>query len=163
MDSVKWLRRIVVLGPDDRPDAVYASGMNTFYGRVIDEGGKRRIGSPVSEILVRSNVAFPLPGSNLATGEYTVWGFAWGGKQTIARVEVSFDAGESWSPTKLETIPKAFAWTKWSFRWKALPGNHVLLSRATDSEGSVQPLTRDPHRLDGYELNWCRPVSCSVR
>jgi hypothetical protein len=36
------------------------------------------------------------------------------------------------------------------------------MSRAIDDAGRAQPLKRDPSRKDGYELNFCTPVRCSV-
>jgi DMSO/TMAO reductase YedYZ molybdopterin-dependent catalytic subunit len=163
MDSVKWLRRIVVLGPEDRPEGFYASGMNSLYSRVTAEAGERRISSRVSEILVRSNIAFPSPEANLAAGTYTVWGFAWTGTDRVADVTVSSDSGKMWNTATLEGGSKPFTWVKWTYKWTASPGEHKLMSRARDTGGNTQPLTRDPLRLDGYEANWCRPVNCSVR
>jgi hypothetical protein len=37
------------------------------------------------------------------------------------------------------------AWTFWSADWKgAQPGEHTLVSRATDARGAVQPTAEDP-------------------
>ena len=163
MDSVKWLRRMVVLGPEDRPEGFYASGMNSLYSRVTAEAGGRRISSRVSEMLVRSNMAFPLPGANLAAGTYTVWGFAWAGTNRVEGVSVSSDSGKIWNAATLESVSKPLTWVKWNYKWNASPGEYKLMSRAHDSVGNTQPLARDPLRLDGYEANWCRPVNCSVR
>ena len=81
----------------------------------------------------------------------------------IRGVEFSSDGGNSWIPAKLESRPKTFSWVQWSYAWPAASGDYVLMSRATDAEGRRQPLTRDPARQDGYELNYCAPVRCSVR
>ena len=35
MDSVKWLRRIVVFGANDRPISFHRSGMDRLYNRVV--------------------------------------------------------------------------------------------------------------------------------
>ena len=34
MDSVKWLQRIIVLGPEDEPRGFQSSGMNKVYNRI---------------------------------------------------------------------------------------------------------------------------------
>jgi len=162
VDSVKWLRRIVVLGHQEQPESFYSSGMHLLYSRWVRDGGQERITSRVSDILVRSVIAFPANRTNLAAGAYAVWGFAWTGKGLIQAVEISTDAGTSWKPAKLESKPAPFAWVRWSFDWVAAPGAHVLLSRARDDTGTLQPMVRDPSRLDGYECNWCEPVQCSV-
>ena len=36
MDSVKWLQRIVVLGPEDQADDFQSSGMNKVYNRIVE-------------------------------------------------------------------------------------------------------------------------------
>jgi len=38
-----------------------------------------------------------------------------------------------------------YCWTFWAFDWKnASPGEHTLVSRATDVEGRSQPTADDP-------------------
>ena len=114
-------------------------------------------------MLVRSNIAFPSAGANLASGTYTVWGFAWAGASRVVNVAVSSDSGETWNNATLEGESKALTWVKWNYKWTASPGEQSLMSRARDAAGNTQPLIRDPLRLDGYEANWCRPVKWSVR
>ena len=60
------------------------------------------------------------------------------------------------------TAPKPFSWVRWNYLARC-PGDHVLMSRATDDAGRSQPLQRQAGRKDGYELNFCAPVRCSVR
>jgi DMSO/TMAO reductase YedYZ molybdopterin-dependent catalytic subunit len=163
MDSVKWLRRIVVLGPGERPDAYYKSGRYMFYARLLNDGGHQRLADPVTDLLVRSNIVYPMPGANLAAGKYTIWGFAWAGQSTIDRVDVSVDTGKSWARAEMEAVPRPLTWVKWKYDWEAARGNGAIMSRATDSAGNTQPLVRDPRRLDSWETNWCRPVLCSVK
>ncbi|HYM10000.1 MAG TPA: molybdopterin-dependent oxidoreductase [Bryobacterales bacterium] len=163
MDSVKWLRRIVVLRPGDKPGSFHESGLDELYNRLMKTPGGRRGAARVSQILVKSSIAYPLDGARLPAATHMVWGFAWTGGGTIRSVEFSADGGSSWSPAKLESAPKPLAWVRWSCRWAATPGEHALLSRATDQAGHQQPLVRDPSREDGYELNWCAPLRCSVK
>ncbi len=162
MDSVKWLRRIVLLDADAKP-AGYEGGMDRLYTRLVREAGGTRAADRVTEILVKSAIAYPADGAKLWAGEYRVWGFAWAGSAAIRKVEVRLDGGAKWTPAKLESRPERFTWVRWSFRWKAAPGEYALLSRATDDRGREQPLARDPSRVDGYELNWCAPVRCVVK
>jgi DMSO/TMAO reductase YedYZ molybdopterin-dependent catalytic subunit len=162
MDSVKWLQRIVLLGPDDRPGSFYRSGRDKVYTRLINQAGGEQITAPVTDVQVRSNIAYPLPNAKLAAGHYTVWGFAWAGANTISKVEVSLDSGHTWRPAMLDGVSKALTWVKWKYRWEATPGNASIMSRATDSRGNAQPLVRDRHRLDSWEANWCKPVDCSI-
>jgi DMSO/TMAO reductase YedYZ molybdopterin-dependent catalytic subunit len=163
MDSVKWLRRIVLLESEAEATQFYASGMDQYYVRLLQAAGGLRREGRVSKILVKSVLAYPKDGAKLPAAEHSVWGFAWTGSGAIYSVEISVDGGLSWGQATLESEPKPLTWTRWSYRWKAAPGEHKLVSRARDRAGREQPLQRDPARGDGYELNWCAPVNCAVR
>jgi len=53
-------------------------------------------------------------------------------------VEVSIDGG-AWQPATLDKGNSEYSWKLFSFDWKdAKPGDHTLVSRATDREGRVQ-------------------------
>ena len=159
MDSVKWLRRIVVLGPDEAPPSYAESGMQQLYSRLRKGTSPHRI----TVIQVKSMIAYPRNEAKLPAATYEIAGYAWTGAGRIQQVEVSTDGGKQWSPAKLESTPNQFTWLKWTYPWHAGPGEHVLMSRAGDSAGNIQPLTRDPGRLDSYELNSCASVRCVVR
>ncbi len=161
-DSVKWLSRIVILKEEDRPDAFYSSGMDRLYLREVGTAEGGVITSRVSSLLIKSRIAVPVHESRWPPGRHTVWGFAWSGASEVEGVEVSFDGGRTWNPTELESKPLPFTWVRWRCAWEAGSGQHVLLSRAWDRAGNHQPLTRDPNRRDGYELNSCFPVKCTV-
>jgi DMSO/TMAO reductase YedYZ molybdopterin-dependent catalytic subunit len=159
MDSVKWLRRIVVLGRDETPPSYTESGMQQLYSRLRHGASPHRI----SAVQVKSMIAYPRNEAKLAAAAYQVTGYAWTGIGLIKQVDVSMDGGKVWSPAKLESASNQFAFFKWTYPWNADPGEHVLLSRAQDSAGNIQPLARDPGRLDRYELNSCASVRCMVK
>jgi DMSO/TMAO reductase YedYZ molybdopterin-dependent catalytic subunit len=163
MNSVKWLERIVVLGPQDWPEAFYASGMDLLYLRTFNEPVASNGTHRVSDVLIKSQIVSPVPGARLAAGLHPIWGFAWAGKLTIQSVQVSIDGGKRWHDAERQGSSKPFGWVRWHFPWKASRGEYALMSRAQDSVGNWQPLARDANRRDGYELNWCAPVFCSVR
>ncbi|MGH2542175.1 MAG: sulfite oxidase, partial [Ardenticatenaceae bacterium] len=53
---------------------------------------------------------------------------------------VSTDGGAAWADANLDPDnPGRYAWRGWTFDWDAKPGKHVLLVRATDSDGNAQP------------------------
>jgi len=163
MDSVKWLQRIVVLKSSDQASDFQASGMNKVYNRIVKPAvGEAKI-TRVSEILVKSAIAWPADQMKLPAGKHLIRGFAWTGSGVINKVEFRADAGGVWSLAKLESRPKPFTWVRWSYSWTASPGDHVLMSRATDTAGHQQPLTRNHARKDEYELNYCTPIHCAVR
>jgi DMSO/TMAO reductase YedYZ molybdopterin-dependent catalytic subunit len=163
MDSVKWLRRIVVLGPEDRPDDFRTSGMDRVYNRIVETSPGNRNVTRLTELAVKSAIAWPTDNIKLPAGRHAVRGFAWTGNGLVRAVEFSADGGRAWAPAKLEFRPKPYSWVRWNCSWTAAAGDHVLMSRATDDAGRQQPLRRDRARKDGYELNFCAPVRCAVR
>ena len=163
MDSVKWLQRIVVLGPADEPRGFQQSGMNKVYNRIMEASPDNRKVTRLSEILVKSAIAWPTNDLKLPAARHTIRGFAWAGASLVRGVEISTDGGNTWAPAKLESRARAFTWVRWIYPWNATVGDHVLMSRAADDAGRQQPIQRDPMRKDGYELNFCAPVRCAVR
>ena len=92
---------------------------------------------------VKSVITSPSPGLELAgPGVYQVSGMAWSGLGRIARVEVSADGGESWAEAALSepVLDKAVTRFRMAWRWNGAPA--VIMSRAVDETGAVQP-TRD--------------------
>jgi DMSO/TMAO reductase YedYZ molybdopterin-dependent catalytic subunit len=159
MDSVKWLRRILVLSPRDQvPDLYSQTGMNRLYCRLTS----RHAPVPLTSVLVKSVISYPDKDTKLVRGRVPISGYAWTGDGVIKSVQVSIDGGLQWVAAKLQNQPRRFAWVRWVYDWEAVPGEHSLLCRAEDSEGNLQPLTRDAQRRDNYELNWSAPVRCSV-
>jgi DMSO/TMAO reductase YedYZ molybdopterin-dependent catalytic subunit len=162
MDSVKWLQRIVVMNVEDQPQSTFhRSGMSRLYNRVTNVQGDTRV-TRVSSIQVKSVVAWPPDGLKLPAGQHIVWGFAWAGTAAVRSVTVTTDGGKEWSHAKLEAQSGPYSWVRWNYSWNARPGDHTLMSRASDAAGGEQPLNRDPARKDGYELNSCMPLRCSV-
>jgi DMSO/TMAO reductase YedYZ molybdopterin-dependent catalytic subunit len=163
MDSVKWLERVVVLGRSDQAPNFQLSGMNKLYNRMVKTAAGEMKITRLAEIQVRSAIAWPVDNARLAAGSYVIRGFAWTGAGVVRSVGFSADGGRAWTPAQLESPPRPLTWVRWKYGWSAAPGDHVLMSRATDDGGREQPITRDPSRKDGYELNFCAPVRCSVR
>ncbi len=162
MDSVKWLRRMVVLGADEQGTVFERSGMNRLYNRVIGANGALQ-NIRLSAVQVKSAIAWPTEGLKLPAGHYTVWGFAWSGSDVIGRLSISVNDGKTWDAAKLQSQANRHSWVRWSYTWNAKPGDYALMSRAADTGGNEQPVKRDPARKDGYELNWCLPIHCNVR
>jgi DMSO/TMAO reductase YedYZ molybdopterin-dependent catalytic subunit len=163
MDSVKWLRRIVVMNVQDEQQSTFQqSGMNRLYNRVENIQGNTQI-MRLSSIQVKSVVAWPNDGLKLPAGRHLVWGFAWSGSDAIRSVALTTDGGKAWDSAKLDPQSGPYSWVRWSYTWNAKPGEYTLMSRASDAAGHQQPIQRDHTRKDAYELNSCPPLRCSVR
>jgi DMSO/TMAO reductase YedYZ molybdopterin-dependent catalytic subunit len=162
MNSVKWLRRIAVLRAGEQGTVFDRSGMDRLYNRVIRQGGADQV-TRLSSVQVKSVIAWPTDGLKLPAGRYEIWGFAWSGGGAIRQLSISVDGGKQWNPGKLPSIVNPHGWVRWSYQWNAKAGDYAVMSRAKDATGTEQPLARDSTRKDGYELNWCMPIHCSVR
>jgi sulfane dehydrogenase subunit SoxC len=68
-----------------------------------------------------------------------VSGVAWSGRGRITSVEISADNGATWHKAELQgpALPKAH--TRFTMMWNWDGSPVVLLSRATDETGYVQP------------------------
>ncbi len=159
MASVKWLTRIVVT---DRPfDGFFQTFNYTIWQR--RDGLPSLV--PVTEMQVKSQIARPAPYEVVPRGKpYLMRGAAWAGGSSIARVEISDDGGKTWSQAKLTGKSVPHAWRFWEWEWSApdRSGPLVLMSRATDSEGRTQPMTRDPDRRDSM-INHVLPIEVVLR
>jgi DMSO/TMAO reductase YedYZ molybdopterin-dependent catalytic subunit len=133
--SVKWMTEIRVLGE------AFEGHFQTERYIYIGEPGIAD-GTPVTCMRVRALIGEPSEGEQLAIGAATtVRGTAWSGDAPVSRVEISFDGGETWRVAELGAAPSPYAAAPWSIAWTpTTPGRHLLLARATDAAGNVQPL-----------------------
>ena len=157
--SIKWLQRIIVT---DRP-------FNGYY-QTLDYAFWKRRGDiadlvPLSEVQIKAEIAQPSEGEIVrANSNVRVRGAAWTSDAEINKVELSVNAGSTWSEAKLLGECKPNAWRLWEFKWKtpAAAGKATLIARATDSQGRTQPVQRDPDR-GTYMINHLLPITVEVR
>jgi len=70
---------------------------------------------------------------------YTAHGFALGGGYPMRMVEVKVNNGP-WQKATFDRQNTEFSWKLFSYSWDGLkPGEHTIVSRATDANGIVQP------------------------
>ena len=130
--SVKWLRSLRVT---DQP--AMAREETSKYTDLRTDGTATQF---TFEMGVKSLITSPSPGRGLdQTGIYQISGLAWSGAGTVQKVEVSADGGKSWTEAVLDHagLHKGPARFRAAWRWNGAPA--VILSRATDSSGAVQP------------------------
>ncbi|QHC58080.1 molybdopterin-dependent oxidoreductase [Rathayibacter sp. VKM Ac-2760] len=99
-------------------------------------------------IKVESRIDVPRQGQAVPAGTVAVAGVAWAPHTGISKVEVQIDGG-AWQPARLAEAVTADTWIQWVYEWDALAGDHVVLVRATDSEGLVQTQDEAPPAPDG--------------
>jgi sulfane dehydrogenase subunit SoxC len=160
MAHVKWLSRITAVG---EPFRGYQQARSYRYMTSPDDPGE-----PVTRMAPRSLTEPPgIPdfltrGRFLRPGPLTLRGRAWSGWGPVTRVEVSVDGGSAWGDAELGEAPAPFAWSPWTFRWDAQPGEYEVCSRATDSSGASQP-SSPVWNLKGYSNNEVQRVRVTVR
>jgi hypothetical protein len=68
-------------------------------------------------------------------------GFAWAGEADITKVDISTDFGRTWTAAELGPERARYAWRRFRFNFRPPKvGSYLLLSRAADSQGRVQPV-----------------------
>ena len=130
--NVKWLRRIEV---SDRPTMT-----RDETSRYTDplEGGTARQFSFVMD--AKSIITFPsYPYVLPESGWWEIKGLAWSGRGKITRVEVSTDGGRSWSDAELQPPVLSKATVRFRHLWNWDGQESIILSRAIDETGYVQP------------------------
>ncbi|HEY7308221.1 MAG TPA: sulfite oxidase [Gemmataceae bacterium] len=159
MASVKWLKRLLV---SDRP---FQGFFQTFMYTMWD----RSRGVPdlvqVRDIQVKSEIARPALHEVVpAKSTYRVFGAAWAGESEVVKVEISTDGGKSWSAAKLLDKSAPFTWRFWEHNWRTPTesSSRLLLARATDARGRVQPMERDDDRRDAV-ISHVLPIEVEVR
>ena len=160
MASVKWLTRI---------DAIdHAFRGQQQVGTYVYKQSKEDPGQPVTTMRVKSLMVPPgLPDwytrrRAVEAGSVIVFGRAWAGAGVpIRRVEFCCDG--QWQDAELEApLASPYAWRGWRTTWAAAAGDHVLMCRATDADGEVQPIEQRWDRA-GFGNNMVQRVDVRVR
>lgn len=130
--SVKWLRTIKVTNAP-----AMTRDETSRYSDLRSDGIAELFTYPMR---VKSVITSPSAGLMLGDkGLYQVSGIAWSGDGSIRRVEISADGGRTWAEAALDrhVLPKCLTRFRSAWQWNGSPA--VLLSRATDDAGHVQP------------------------
>ncbi len=129
---VKYLRRIEV---GDEPYAT--KDEDVHYVDLMPDGQHRQYTS-IQE--VKSVVTTPSGGQVLLDkGYYSISGLAWSGRGRIKRVDVSVDGGRNWREAVLQTPVMDRCLTRFSAPWVWDGKPALVMSRATDETGHIQP------------------------
>ena len=132
--SVKWLRRIEL---SDRP-FMTREETSKYTDPMAD--GTARLFSFLMD--ARSLITYPAYPATLTRGWVEINGIAWTGSGKIQRVDVSTDDGATWTAAKLQEPVLSKAHTRFRHLWNWPGGDAVIMSRAVDETGYMQP-TKD--------------------
>jgi sulfane dehydrogenase subunit SoxC len=145
--SVKWIRRIEVT------DAPVMSREETSNYTDALKGGKARQFSLIMD--AKSVITFPtFPMALPDRGWWEIKGLAWSGRGRIVRVDVSSDRGNTWFPAQLQEPVLPLATTRFRALWNWDGSETVLMSRAIDDTGYVQPTVQQFVGARGERTNY---------
>ena len=139
---VKWIRRIEV---GDQPWQTREE--TSKYTDLLADGRSRKHTFIMD---AKSVVTNPSPQAPLKfKGRNVLAGFAWSGRGTIKRVDVSMDGGRNWQSARIDgpLLDKSMARFYVDFDWN---GQELMIqSRAMDSTGYVQPSKDELRKVRG--------------
>ena len=140
--SCKWLTEIKVL--EREFDGNFMSPGYRFPNQPVNPGDavKPEDTHVMTALNVKSAISSPGEGAKVKASKVSIRGTAWAGEAEVAKVEVSTDGGATWSAAKLGHEQARYAWRLWTYDWKTPKGGeYIVMSRATDSRGRIQPAT----------------------
>jgi len=129
--SVKWLRRLELA---DQPFMTREE--TSKYTDPLADGTARQFSFIMDARSVITSPSYP---HTVQQGWVEIRGIAWSGRGRIRRVDISTDAGRTWTEAALQApvLPKAH--TRFRLLWRWDGRSTEILSRAIDETGYVQP------------------------
>jgi DMSO/TMAO reductase YedYZ molybdopterin-dependent catalytic subunit len=135
--NVKWLAHIHA-----QKDAYMGKFQSRWYRTVREEtidGDTIWDETAVTRMRLKSAIARVTKEG----GQYRVLGFVVNDGTPVRSVEVKIDNGP-WQPAVVDASSGKYSWKLFTYVWKdPAPGEHTLVSRATDRDGYVQPEPAD--------------------
>jgi DMSO/TMAO reductase YedYZ molybdopterin-dependent catalytic subunit len=142
--SVKWLTEIMV--SDHEHPGMFVQSAYRYPKRPVAPGSAVEPANtvPLKGLVVKSLITAPAMDAAVPLGRVLITGAAWAGEEAIKQVEVSTDSGRTWKSARLGRDRAPYAWRHFEHEWHVHePGAYLVLSRAADSRGRVQPIVPD--------------------
>ena len=136
--NVKWLSEIHL-----QEDRYLGNFQARWYRTLRGVGGTGEDNDPqtqwVETEVTRLNLKSVIYRVRKTASGHTVYGFVLNDGTPLKSVDVSVDGG-AWQPATFDKGNTQYSWKLFTFEWKgAAPGEHTLVSRATDMDSTVQP------------------------
>jgi DMSO/TMAO reductase YedYZ molybdopterin-dependent catalytic subunit len=138
VSNVKWLAEIHL------QEARFLGNFQARWYRTLrGVGGTGEDADPqtqwVENEVTRMQLKSVIARARKTSNGYQLYGFVLNDGTPLRSVEVSVDDGP-WQPAALDKGNSRFSWKLFAFDWRgATPGEHTLVSRATDTRGLQQP------------------------
>jgi DMSO/TMAO reductase YedYZ molybdopterin-dependent catalytic subunit len=136
--NVKWLSEIHL-----QENRFLGNYQARWYRTVRAVGGTGELTDPDTQFIetevTRLNLKSVIARVRRSGAAHTVLGFVLNDGTPLRSVEVKVDDGP-WQRATLDPANTQYSWKLFTYRWEgATPGEHTLVSRATDNNGVVQP------------------------
>jgi DMSO/TMAO reductase YedYZ molybdopterin-dependent catalytic subunit len=140
--NVKWLSEIRL-----QENRFLGNYQARWYRTVRAVGGTGELTDPETQFIetevTKLNLKSVVARVRKTAGAHQVLGFVLNDGTPLRSVEVKVDEGP-WQRATLDPANTQYSWKLFTFRWEgATPGEHTLVSRATDANGAVQPTTEE--------------------
>ncbi|MBC7944353.1 MAG: sulfite oxidase [Burkholderiales bacterium] len=151
VNHIKYIKRLALTAEETD-----AKIQKTGY-RMSPIGEKGNPSQPsVLAMTVKSWINHPSgAGDSVRAGLMQIDGVAFGGINGVKGVEVSWDGGKAWKEaTFVGPDMGRYAWRQFVFPVKLKAGTYRFASRATDSQGNVQPEARVENASGYSNTSW---------
>ncbi|MDA0204095.1 MAG: molybdopterin-dependent oxidoreductase [Acidobacteria bacterium] len=135
--NVKWLAEIQL-----QQDRYVGNFQARWYRTMMGEKEGDQVQSVETEV-TRMQLKSVVARVSTEGSAHKILGFVLNDGTPLSSVEVKIDDGP-WQRADFDPSNTEFSWKLFSFRWEgATPGEHTIVSRATDVDGMVQPVEED--------------------
>jgi DMSO/TMAO reductase YedYZ molybdopterin-dependent catalytic subunit len=143
--NVKWLSEIHV-----QEDRYLGNYQARWYRSVVGVGGTGEDNDPgtqwVENEITRIHLKSAIARVTKKGDAHEILGFVLNDGTPLKSVEVQIDNGP-WQKATMASTNTQYSWKLFTCRWEgATPGEHTLVSRVTDVEGTVQPTAAELKR-----------------
>lgn len=147
--NVKWLAEVHL-----QEDRYLGNYQARWYRSLVANGGSGTEADPetqwVENEITRMRLKSVIARVKKKGGAHEIHGFVLNDGTPLKSVEVQIDNG-AWQKATLASTNTQYSWKQFSYRWDgAAAGEHTLVSRATDVEGTVQPTADDLKRKKSF-------------
>ena len=118
----------------------------------------------IESMPVKSLITYPKSGAIIKSGAaLDIRGHAWAGELEVSKMEYSIDFGATWKSCTLNKPSNRLAWQHFAARVEfPKKGYYEVWAKATDSQGSAQPMLIPGWNPKGYLNNACHRIAVKV-
>ena len=143
--NVKWLAEIHL-----QENRFLGNYQARWYRTVRAVGGSGELTDPETQFVetevTKLNLKSVVARVRKTAGSHQVLGFVLNDGTPLKSVEVKIDDGP-WQRATMDPANTQYSWKLFTYRWDgATPGEHTIVSRATDANGVVQPTAAELSR-----------------